>query len=121
MVPMKVSALEDKLFMSMKDSILPEFDMEMDATRRTLERISDDKFNWKPHDKSGTLGWIAGHVATLPQWAAMTMQVDSLDLAPVGAQRKSGLAGWAAAMHRTWNAAKKSGRKGRSCGSCTRG
>lgn len=71
--------------MSMKDSILPEFDMEMDATRRTLERIPDEKFNWKPHDKSGTLGWIAGHVATLPQWAAMTMQVDSLDLAPVGA------------------------------------
>lgn len=71
--------------MSMKDSILPEFDMEMDATRRTLERIPDEKFNWKPHDKSGTLGWIAGHVATLPQWAAMTMQVDSFDLAPVGA------------------------------------
>ncbi len=71
--------------MPMKDILLPEFDMEMDSTRRTLERVPDDKFDWKPHDKSGTLGWMAGHVATLPHWATITMQQDSLDLAPAGA------------------------------------
>ncbi len=71
--------------MSLKDTILPEFDMEMDATRRTLERVPDDKFDWKPHDKSGTLGWLSGHVANIPQWAVMTMKQDSLDLAPAGA------------------------------------
>ncbi len=73
--------------MPLKDSILPEFDMEMDATRRTLERIPDGKFDWKPHDKSGTLGWIAGHLANIPHWAVMTMNQDSLDLAPVGQER----------------------------------
>jgi len=65
-----------------KDTILPEFDMEMDNTRRTLERVPDDKFSWQPHTKSGTLGWMAGHIANLPFWAVMTMKQDSLNLAP---------------------------------------
>ena len=68
--------------MAVKDTLLPEFDMEMDNTRRTLERVPDDEFSWKPHDKSGTLGWMAGHIANLPVWAVMTMKQDSLDLAP---------------------------------------
>ena len=58
--------------------------MEMDSTRRTLERVPDDKFGWKPHEKSGTLGWMASHVATLPHWAKITMDQDSLDIAPAG-------------------------------------
>lgn len=70
--------------MSLKDILLPEFDMEMDSTRRTLERVPDDKFGWKPHEKSGTLGWMASHVATLPHWAKITMDQDSLDIAPAG-------------------------------------
>lgn len=70
--------------MSYKDAILPEFDMEMNNTRRTLERVPDDKFSWKPHAKSGTLGWLAGHVANLPIWGVMTMKQDSLNLAPAG-------------------------------------
>jgi uncharacterized damage-inducible protein DinB len=68
--------------MPLKDIFLPEFDMEMDSTRRTLERVPDDRFGWKPHEKCGTLGWMAGHIATLPQWVKMTMERDSLDLAP---------------------------------------
>jgi uncharacterized damage-inducible protein DinB len=70
--------------MPFRDILLPEFDMEMDNTRRTLERVPDDKFGWKPHEKSGTLGWMATHVATLPNWAKITMEQDSLDLAPAG-------------------------------------
>ena len=70
--------------MSVKDTLLPEFDMEMDSTRRTLERVPDDKFSWKPHEKSGTLGWMATHIATIPHWAKMTLEQDSLDLAPAG-------------------------------------
>jgi uncharacterized damage-inducible protein DinB len=68
--------------MHFKDILLPEFDMEMDNTRRTLERVPDDKFGWKPHEKSGTLGWMATHVATIPNWAKITMEQDSLDIAP---------------------------------------
>ncbi len=68
--------------MAYKDTILPEFDMEMDNTRRTLERVPDDKFSWQPHPKSGTLGWMAGHISNLPIWLVMTMKEDSLNLAP---------------------------------------
>jgi uncharacterized damage-inducible protein DinB len=67
--------------MAFKDTLLAEFDMEMDNTRRTLERVPDEKFGWKPHEKSGTLGWMATHIATIPHWAKMTMEEESLNLA----------------------------------------
>jgi uncharacterized damage-inducible protein DinB len=69
--------------MSIGQALLGEFSQEMEGTRKVLERIPDDKWDFKPYAKSGTLGWMAGHVATLPGWAAMTIQTDSLDYAPV--------------------------------------
>ena len=69
--------------MTIGQSMLAEFDQEMQNTRKTLERVPDEKWNWKPHDKSGTLGWLAGHVATLPGWATMTIHTDEFDYAPV--------------------------------------
>ena len=57
--------------MSLVDSLLPEFDHEMSVTRRLLERVPDDRFLWKPHEKSYSLGQLAQHVATLPLWGAI--------------------------------------------------
>lgn len=74
--------------MSLKDALLPEFDHEMASTRKMLERVPEDKMTWKPHPKSGALGWLATHVANLPHWAVMTIEKDSLDLAPEGEQMK---------------------------------
>jgi uncharacterized damage-inducible protein DinB len=70
--------------MTIGQSMLGEFDQEMQNTRKTLERVPDDKWNWKPHDKSGTVGWLAGHIATLPGWATMTINTEEFDYAPVG-------------------------------------
>jgi len=70
--------------MAIRDALLPEFDQEMANTRKTLERVPNDKFGWRPHEKSGTMGWLAGHVANLPSWASFTMGQDELDLAPGG-------------------------------------
>ena len=70
--------------MSIAQSLLPEYDQEMAGTRKTLERCPDDKWNWKPHEKSGTLGWLAAHVATLPEWTTMTLRTEQFDYAPVG-------------------------------------
>lgn len=72
--------------MALSQSILPEFDQEMANTRKTLERVPDNKFDYKPHDKSGTMGWLAAHLANLPLWAVVTLQQDSLDLEPAGGQ-----------------------------------
>ena len=69
--------------MSIAQSLLPEFDQEMANTRKVLERVPTEKWNWKPHEKSGTLGWLAGHVGTIPGWYTMTLQTEKLDYAPV--------------------------------------
>ena len=49
--------------MSLSQSLLPEFDQEMANTRKTLERVPDEKFSWKPHEKSGSMSSLAGHLA----------------------------------------------------------
>ena len=70
--------------MTIGQMMLGEFDEEMKGTRKVLERCPDEKWNWKPHDKSGTLGWLAGHVATMVDWIPVTIKTEELDYAPVG-------------------------------------
>ncbi len=41
--------------MALRDALLPEFDREMDGTRKVLERVPEDKMGWKPSEKSGTM------------------------------------------------------------------
>ena len=77
---------ERKDDMAISDSLLPEFDQEIAGARRTLERVPADKFDWRPHPKSGTMVWLAGHLANLPSWAPLTIGQDELDLAPGGKQ-----------------------------------
>lgn len=70
----------------MSESLVNEFDHEMAGTRKTLERVPEEKFDWKPHEKSGSMGWLAAHLANLAGWAGTTINQDSLDLAPGGKQ-----------------------------------
>jgi len=67
--------------MGMVDALLPEFDHEMTTTRKVLERIPEDRFDWKPHAKSFSLGALATHVATLPTWGAETLSKSEIDIA----------------------------------------
>jgi len=46
--------------------LLQELEQEARATRRVLERVPDDRLDWKPHEKSMTIGELAMHVANLP-------------------------------------------------------
>ena len=52
--------------MSMTQAILQEFDTEAATTRRVLERVPADKFAWKPHPKSMSLGELSMHTAMIP-------------------------------------------------------
>jgi uncharacterized damage-inducible protein DinB len=72
--------------MSISSSLLLEFDQEMANTRKALERVPDDKFGWKPHEKSMSMGGLATHLANLPSWTVYTINQDSLDLAPQGGE-----------------------------------
>lgn len=70
--------------MRISDMLLTEFDHEMANTRKTLERVPDDKFDWTPHQKSTTMGGLATHLANIPTWAMHALTKDSIDIAPVG-------------------------------------
>src|SRR5881394_1646078 len=70
--------------MKLSELFLPTFDQEMVTARKTLERIPEDKLNWKPHEKSMPLGRLAGHVAELAGWAVPTIEQDFLDFMPPG-------------------------------------
>ena len=66
--------------MALADALLPEFDHEMSTTRKLLERVPDGKFDWKPHEKSMTLGALAQHVATIPMWGSETLKKSAVDI-----------------------------------------
>lgn len=71
--------------MKISDALLPEFDQEMANTRKTLERVPDDKLTWKPHPKSFAMGPLATHIANMIGWTPDTMAKDSFDVSPPGA------------------------------------
>src|SRR5258708_157126 len=71
--------------MTLSEMIMPEFEQEMANTRRTLERVPDKKFEWKPHEKSSSLGGLATHLANIPSWTTYTFEKDEPDIAPPGA------------------------------------
>ena len=57
---------------------------EVAISRRVLERVPEGRPDWKPHDKSMPFGYLATLVATMPEWIAMMIRQDSLDLKPPG-------------------------------------
>ncbi len=65
--------------MTMSQALLPEFDQEMKLTRKALERVPDDKFDWKPHSKSMSLGRLAGHLAELPAFGSAVIATDGIN------------------------------------------
>jgi uncharacterized damage-inducible protein DinB len=73
--------------MAIKDALLPEFDHEMGTTRRVLERVPEGEFAWKPHEKSFSLGQLAGHVANIPTWVEHILRNSVFDVSTVGDTR----------------------------------
>jgi uncharacterized damage-inducible protein DinB len=68
--------------MTFSETLLPEFDEEMKNTRKILACVPDGKFDYKPHEKSMTLGRLACHVAELPSWTTYTLDREVLELTP---------------------------------------
>ena len=66
--------------MKMTDLFLAELEREASATRRTLERVPDGRYDWKPHEKSMTLGRLAELVARLLSWPVFMIEQDELEL-----------------------------------------
>jgi uncharacterized damage-inducible protein DinB len=62
---------------------LGDFEQEIAQTRRVLERVPDDRFDFRPHPKSFPLGHLASHISTLPFWLISILSADEFDLATV--------------------------------------
>src|SRR5215813_10589103 len=70
--------------MKLTDMFLAELEREAAGTRRTLERVPEGRNDWKPHEKSMPMGYLAALVARMPSWIAMTIRQDELDMKPQG-------------------------------------
>jgi len=67
--------------------LLSQLEREAALTRLALERIPEDQNDWKPHDRSMPLGYLASLVATMLSWAAMMVNLDEFDLKAPGATK----------------------------------
>jgi uncharacterized damage-inducible protein DinB len=67
--------------MKLTEFFLSQLERETAGTRKALERVPDGKSNWKPHEKSMELGYLAALVAKMPSWIAMIVHQDELDFA----------------------------------------
>lgn len=63
---------------------LDEFDQEMDATRRLIERVPSERGEWKPHEKSFPLGHLAQLVSWMPAMITSTLRTEAMDFATAG-------------------------------------
>ena len=64
------------------ESLIDEYNGEMRSTRRLLERIPADKFDWRPHAKSFTAGALAGHIVDSVEWVPAIFTNDEFEFDP---------------------------------------
>jgi uncharacterized damage-inducible protein DinB len=64
--------------MNVMDSFVVELDQEAPATRALLERVPEEKFSWRPHARSMSLGELALHVAGTPGMVAGLLTMDEI-------------------------------------------
>ena len=70
--------------MSLNQAFIAELTQEAAATRRMLERVPVSRNDWKPHDRSMSLGRLAMHVVEQTGWITMAMATDELDFLQFG-------------------------------------
>lgn len=65
--------------MNVIELLKKELEKEALTTRKMLERIPNDQFEFKPHEKSMSLRELATHIAEIPGWVDMVVSTDGLD------------------------------------------
>lgn len=68
--------------MKLTEVLLSEFNREVEKSRKALQNVPDDKYEWKPHERSMQFGYLIAMVATIPSWVAMQVSQPDLDIAP---------------------------------------
>ena len=70
--------------MTLGQTLAAELKHEAVSTRKMLERVPENKFDWQPHEKSMNLGRLASHVAEISHWVNAALTQDELDFATSG-------------------------------------
>src|SRR5579871_6912559 len=70
--------------MKLTELLQEELEREAAGSRKALEQVPEGENDWKPHEKSMTLGNLATIVATIPAWLEMVINMDELDINPKG-------------------------------------
>ena len=65
--------------MAAKDAFIAELKHESSLTKKMLEKVPLDKKDWKPHEKSMTVGRLATHVAENIHWVSDIKHIDDFD------------------------------------------
>lgn len=65
--------------MAIKDAFIGEIKHEFSLTKKMLEKVPMDKKDWKPHEKSMSLGRLATHVAETSKWVSDIKHIDDFD------------------------------------------
>ena len=73
--------VQNKKTMSLIQLFLRELEMESNTTRKMLQRVPDDKYDWKPHEKSMSIRSLTTHIAELPTGISMALTTEGLDFA----------------------------------------
>jgi hypothetical protein len=60
--------------MDLKQMFLAQLEREATVTRKAVERVPERRKDWKPHEKSMTLGYLAALVATMPGWVEFMIE-----------------------------------------------
>ena len=66
--------------MELREFFLAQLDREASATRKAIERVPEGRNDWKPHEKSMPMGYLAALVAGMPGWAALMIEQDEMNL-----------------------------------------
>jgi len=67
-------------------SIIIQYDQIAKNAKKTIERVPDDKFGWKPHKKSFSMGDLAAHIANLQTWINVSIDLDEFDMHPISGE-----------------------------------
>jgi uncharacterized damage-inducible protein DinB len=66
--------------MKLTDFLLSQLENEAAHSRLALQRVPEGHNDWKPHDKSMPLGYLASLVATMPSWIISMVNQDEFDM-----------------------------------------
>ena len=64
---------------SIKQLFLSEVERETENTRKMMEKLSDADLTWKPHEKSMSIGALAGHIVEIHNWVGNAFVEDEFD------------------------------------------